>query len=112
VESAILYFCICQHLTECSYRCETRSLCTVVRFYSSALAGELLILTELDASLCHDVQIGSGALPAACSVIIAVHSVAVKRSGRQANHSAPLISRLRMCGAVPPLLHTSALRSA
>jgi hypothetical protein len=60
----------------------------------------------------HRVQNGSGAHPASYQRVPGALSLRVERPGREADHSPPCSAKVRMRGAIPPLLSTSSWRGA
>jgi hypothetical protein len=61
--------------------------------------------------LLHSFQIGSGAQPFFWSLDIGDFSIWVKEPGHEADHNPHVMPRLRMNGALPPLLHVYSLHA-
>jgi hypothetical protein len=60
----------------------------------------------------HVVQTFSGAHPVSYPMGTGDLSPRVKRPGREADHSPPIVPRPRICGSIPSLLRTSSWLSA
>jgi hypothetical protein len=62
--------------------------------------------------LLHYVQTCSGTHPASYTMGTDSHFLGVKRQGREADHSHPSSTKIKNCGDISPLSHTSSQRGA